>query len=165
MEYSKFTKRYIVKKLNEINLDEIEKVYAGNPDYFKYVPPLYTKESILRDLKALPYHKDSQDKYFLGYYSDHLVAVMDLIDHYPDLNSVMIGLFMVNSLDQGKYIGWNMIQDLCRYLKTQGYQEIRLGYVKENIPAKYFWEKCGFIETGLISHQELYDLIILKKDL
>lgn len=46
--------RYRVKQLTEKDVEEIYQLCKENPLYYKYCPPLVTRESILEDLKVLP---------------------------------------------------------------------------------------------------------------
>lgn len=87
-----------------------------------------TKESIAGDLKALPPGKTSEDKYYIGFYDNNvLIAVMDLIKSFPDDETVLIGLFMMNKSVQRRGIGSRIINDLSEYLAETGVKYIRLG--------------------------------------
>ena len=69
-----------------------------------------TKEGVREDMEALPPGKTYEDKYFLGYYDGkRLIAIMDLIDGYPDDSTLYIGLSMTNMTIQGKGIGTSII--------------------------------------------------------
>lgn len=119
----------------------------NNDIYYKYHPPIVTKESIIDDIKALPKNKDYKDKYYVGYFdNDKLIAVMDLILSYPNAETALIGLFMLDIEYQGKEIGSSLIKDLLKYLKEFGYQKIRIGVDKGNPQSNYFWKKNGFVE-------------------
>ena len=98
---------------------------------------------------ALPPTKKAADKYFIGIFDgDFLVAVMDLIDKYPDDRTVFIGLFMVSKNFQRKGVGTYIVKALSKTLGAEGYKRIRLGYVKTNLSARNFWLKQGFQPTG-----------------
>ena len=52
-------------------------------------------------------------KYYVGFYDgDILVAIMDLIDGYPDSDTAFIGFFIMNRQLQGRQIGTSIIQEL-----------------------------------------------------
>jgi hypothetical protein len=83
-----------VKLLNNKDLKDIYNLCVLNETYYKYCPPSPSIDSIRKDMQALPPKKTLEDKYFLGYYeNDRLLAVMDLIDKYPNDKTVFIGFF------------------------------------------------------------------------
>jgi hypothetical protein len=52
---------------------------------------------ILHDLHITPPNTSAEAKYYVGFYNgDLLVAIMDLIDGYPDSDTAFIGFFMMN---------------------------------------------------------------------
>ena len=56
-----------------------------------------TKESIHEDMNMLPPNKSKEDKFYIGFFDNHiLVAVMDLIINFPDNKTAFIGLFMMS---------------------------------------------------------------------
>ena len=46
MEIQKLSKKYMVRKLNDTDIDKIYEVMQGNPQYFQYCPPMATAQSI-----------------------------------------------------------------------------------------------------------------------
>ena len=92
--------------------------------------------------KHYPPDKESFDKYYLGYYDgEKLIAVMDLILHYPDKDTAFIGFFMTDVSVQNAGIGSVIIDMLCSCLKNYGFSSIRLGWVKGNPQVEHFWKK------------------------
>ncbi len=155
---------YKARKLTEADIPDILNLYSGNTEYFKHCPPSPTRETVKEDLVALPPEKEAADKYFIGIFDDNfLVAVMDLIDRYPDDRTAFIGLFMVSKSRQREGIGTYIIKTLSQRLRTEGYVRIRLGYVKTNLSAQSFWLKQGFQPTGAESVRENYTVIEAEK--
>ena len=166
IDINKFSNKYIIRKLDNNDVDIIFNLCKDNPLYYKHCPPFVSIESIKEDLVALPPNKTVNDKFFVGYFNNNeLIAVMDFIKEYPNKETCFIGFFMMNTNYQGKNTGTNIINELTAYLKSENYKYIRLGYVKTNSQAKAFWIKNGFKDTGLVSHQELYDIVVLEKKL
>ena len=164
MKYINFSSKYIVKLLNNKDLKDIYNLCVLNETYYKYCPPSPSIDSIRKDMQALPPKKTLEDKYFLGYYeNDRLLAVMDLIDKYPNDKTVFIGFFMVDINYQNKGVGTYIIKELIHYLKNNGYQDIRLGYVNGNKQSESFWAKNGFVDTGYRNHTDFYEVIIMNK--
>ena len=75
---------------------------------------------------------------------DGLLAVMDLIDGFPEESMAFIGFFMMNIAAQGKGVGSSIIRELTACLKDAGKNAVRLGIDKENPQSKAFWKKNGF---------------------
>lgn len=68
MDISGFSDRYNVRRLTKENIGDIYGLCKGNPLYYMHCPPFVTRESIARDLTALPSGREPGDKYFLGFY-------------------------------------------------------------------------------------------------
>lgn len=146
MEIKMFSNEYAVKKLTNDDVDDIYRLCIKNELYYQHCPPLVTKESILEDMVVLPPNKTLNDKYYVGFYQENkLIAIMDLIDGYPEKSIIFIGFFMIEKTIQNQGIASNIINDLVNYLKTLNYQEIRLAWVKTNPQAKHFWLKNHFV--------------------
>ena len=155
---------YKARKLTEADVPDILDLYLENTEYFKHCPPSPNRETVKEDMVALPPKKEFADKYFIGIFDDNfLVAVMDLIDRYPDNQTVFIGLLMVSKSYQRKGIGTYITKALSQTLRTEGYVRIRLGYVKTNLSAQSFWLKQGFQPTGAESVRENYTVIEAEK--
>ena len=150
--------------LTEADIPDILELYLENPEYFKHCPPSPSRETVKDDMVALPLAKKMEDKHYIGFFDGNsLVAVMDLIDQYPDERTAFIGLLMVAKNRQGKGIGTFIVKALSEALKAKGYMRIRLGYIKTNLPAQSFWLKQDFRATGAESVREHYTVIEAEK--
>lgn len=72
------------------------------------------------------------------------MAVLDILDGFPNEETCFIGFFMVNILFQGKGIGSEIIGSVLAYVKKIGKEKARLGIDKGNPQSKAFWQKNGF---------------------
>ena len=139
------SKSYFVRRLNQRDVDSIYALCRENTIFYQYHPPFVTKESILKDMTALPPEKSMEDKYYLGFFAqDELVAVMDLILNYPKPDIAFIGFFMMNDRYQGRGIGSQIVDEVTAHLKACGFNEMRLGIDKGNPQSTHFWRKNGF---------------------
>ena len=139
------SKSYFVRRLNQRDIDSIYDLCRENTVFYQYHPPFVTKESILKDMTALPPEKSMEDKYYLGFFArDELVAVMDLILNYPKPDIAFIGFFMMNVLYQSRGIGSQIVDEVTAHLKACGFNEMRLGIDKGNPQSRAFWTKNGF---------------------
>lgn len=163
MDIQALSATYQVAKLGTEDIPKVFALCSGNPQYYRYCPPPVSMESIREDMGALPPGKEMTDKYYLGFRDgEKLIAVMDLIIGYPDKQTAFIGFFMMEADMQKKGIGTAIISDVCSYLQ-QRFSGVRLGYVKDNAQSRRFWERNGFIPTGVVSKTEAYDIVIMEK--
>ena len=144
-----FSQRYAACPLTEADVDAILARCAENEQFYRYHPPLATKESILEDLTALPPGKNAADKHYLGFFDgEGLTAVLDLIERYPQENGTYIGFFMTRKAVQGRGVGSALIGELLNELREEGFCRVRLAVDRGNPQSKAFWKKNGFALTG-----------------
>ena len=161
VDISCFSSHYSVRSLTSDDLEEIYALCSKNGLYYRYCPPYVTDQSIIDDMNALPPGKEMDDKYYLGYFDrDKLVAVMDFIASFPYEKVAFIGFFMTEVSIQNKGVGSSIIDELCVYLRSVGFSRVRLGWVKGNPQAEYFWHKNGFVETGITRNTSGYTVVI-----
>ena len=157
---------YTIKNLTENDIDTIFDLYINNDKYFNYLDITPTKQSIIEDMNETPNGINIDNKYYIGYYKENkLIAVIDLIDGYPQSNEAYIGLFMINKDYQNKHIGTSIFNELKQSLKKQNFLKIRLAYINDNVEAKHFWYKLGFTEDGKTSQLLNKDITRLKLNL
>lgn len=166
MNVGEFSNRYQVKKLTENDAEIVYSLCKQNRFYYEFCPPPVTIESICEDMRKLPPKKSSHDKYYIGWFDDgRLIAVMDLIDGYPNAQTAFIGFFMTDVSVQGNGIGSAIMKELCAYLCTHHYAAVRLGWVKGNVQSESFWHKNHFVETGVTCETDGYIVIVAQREL
>ena len=152
--------------MNDEDVDVIFELCKGNSEYYKWCSKQNSKELILHDLHITPPGIDINDKYYVGFYdNDELVAIMDLIDGYPEKDIAFIGFFMMNANRQGSGRGSALIDGLFAYLKDIGKTEVQLGIDADNPQSTHFWKKNGFETIREIINEEgtiLYARRLLK---
>lgn len=140
-----FSKYYTVRRMK---LDDAQLIYdmtSKNLQYYEHCGRMNTLEDIYSDLKITPPGVNFKDKYYVGFFKkEELIAVMDLIDGFPNEETAYIGFFMMNIAYQGKGLGTRLITELLAYLKSIGILRVRLGYDKENPQSSHFWKKQEF---------------------
>ena len=158
--------RYTIRDLLPQDADMVYEVLKNNTIFYKYHPPMVTVESILEDMEALPPNKGYEDKHYIGFFcEDALVAVMDLIEHYPKPGTALLGFFAMNSNLQGQGIGTEIISDSVAYLAQVGFQKVRLGIDKGNPQSKAFWLKNGFTFTGEEYESDSSAILVMERTL
>lgn len=162
MDIEKLSTKYKVLKIKDDDIDEVFELCKNNPLYYEHYPPFVTHEIIRQEMIVLPDGKSLEDKYYIGFWDkDTLIAVMDLIDKYPNDDTVYVGFFMMNADFQGLGIGSSIIYDIVSYLKTK-YKYARLGYVKSNEQSKNFWLKNGFSKIYEVDKENIRIVVCQK---
>ncbi|NFN95605.1 GNAT family N-acetyltransferase [Clostridium botulinum] len=158
--------KYEVVKLNENDIDSIYELEYSNPIYFEYMNDKVSKQNIRDDMVALPPYTLMDNKYYIGFKNNKdLVALMDLILHYPDSNTAFIGLFMVDKLYQGKDVGSFIINEFIEALKINYFLHVRLGFIEGNEQSYNFWLKNKFKKTGVKTDVDKYTIVSMNLDI
>lgn len=162
-DIGKFSYKHKVKKIDGEDIEALYQLCLTNPMYYEYCDAMLTKEDLQDDLFRLPPGKELKDKYYVGFWDkDVLVAVLDLIDGFPDCHTAYLGFFMVDGRLSGKGRGSDIMKDLFTYLALEKVGKIRLGHSEENPQAAGFWKKQGFTSIGKADH-EYGKMIICEK--
>ena len=157
---------FLLRRLGEDDVPAVLALCARNELYFRYFPPPATEESIRADMAALPPGKTAEEKYYLGYFSEKkLMAVLDLILRYPDEETAFIGFFMVERSAQRRGLGSSLIGELCAALRAEGFNRLRLAWVKDNPQAAHFWKKNGFNEVQTLQDAGGRTVVLAEKNL
>ena len=139
------SKKYEVRKMGDSDAESILYLCSGNAQFYRYCEAEPTIEQVLYDLHITPPNISMSDKYYVGFYENKsLVAVMDLIDGYPNADIAYIGFFMMNPIYQGNQIGTAIISEVIDYLRSIGKKAVRLAIDKGNPQSTHFWKKNGF---------------------
>lgn len=166
MNINNLSKKFSVKKLSFDDAKDIYDLQIENPMYFEFCPPTVTIDSVVEDMKALPPNTIYEDKFYIGFFDDKkLIAIMDLILHYPNKETAFIGFFMMNKAYQNKGIGSDIIEDTLSYLSKEGFSYIRLGYMKGNKQSEHFWIKNGFTPTGVETNNGQGIVVVMQKQI
>ena len=154
-DLSKLSTQYHVRPMHDADADAILAFCLQNDQYYRYCGKQPSRELILHDLRITPPNTSADAKYYVGFYDGEiLVAILDLIDGYPDSETAFVGFFMMNRQLQGRQIGTRIIQELCLYLKETGLKRVLLGIDKENPQSNAFWAKNGFSVIREVEQEE-----------
>lgn len=145
IEISKLSNQYTTHRLDVFDVDDVVRLCQQNTVFYEYTEAHPAKENILHDMNATPPGIEPADKYYFGFYEGtDLIAIMDLIDGYPEKDIAYIGFFMMDVKHQGKQIGSSIICEVISYLRTTGKTAVRLAIDKGNPQSTHFWTKNGF---------------------
>ncbi len=164
-DLSKLSTQYHVRPMHDADADAILAFCLQNDQYYRYCGKQPSRELILHDLRITPPNTSADAKYYVGLYDGEiLVAILDLIDGYPDSETAFIGFFMMNRQLQGRQIGTRIIQELCLYLKETGLKRVLLGIDKDNPQSNAFWAKNGFSVIREVEQEE-GTILVAEKNL
>lgn len=136
---------YAVRALGRLDVGLVYALCAGNPQFYRYSASPLSEEGVVSDMTIAPPGIPPAQKYYVGFFDgDALVAVMDLIDGYPDGGTAFIGFFMVEKSRQGRGVGGAIIAEVLDHLAQAGYTAARLAIDDGNPQSTAFWKKCGF---------------------
>ena len=137
--------RYTVRYLDGSDTEDILNLCRGNPRFYRYTEARPEREQIQNDMRLTPPGIEPSAKHYVGFFRERdLVAVMDLIDGYPEPGTAYIGFFMMNPLYQGQGNGSAIIGEAADHLRETGKTAIRLAIDDGNPQSFGFWKKNGF---------------------
>ena len=141
----KLSHRFDVRKLTEADVDEVLGLYLENPQYFCHTEATATREQVLLDMRVAPPGVDASCKHFVGLLTEsELVAVMDVVEGYPEADVAYVGLLMVRRRLQGAGLGTAIVREAEACLKASGLRRARLAISTDNPQATHFWDRCGY---------------------
>ncbi len=145
IQIEKLSDSYTIRCLTDADVPMLYAWMLRNDQYFRYCGGSTTPERVRQDLTLCPPGTTPAQKHYVGFFdAGTLVAVMDLIDGYPNADTAFIGFFMMNRELQGQGTGTAIVRDVLAALRALGYTAVRLGIDKENPQSNHFWRKNGF---------------------
>lgn len=119
-------------------------IYTANAAYYAIIgEPKPTIQTVLADAKELPEGMPARAKHFwLVKQAGTPVAVLDLVEGYPDQTTLYIGQLEVLNRRAGH--GRAIIEQLKGQLGGHGYKRMELAVVHANTAGAAFWRALGF---------------------
>ena len=140
---------FTARALTAADLDALYTLCQSQPDYYRHLGEPLTRDKLTRSLAVLPPDARRENKHFIGFWQQgSLKAALEIIFAYPDKETVLLGLLMVDKSAQGAGIGTAIAQKLAAVAAEMGYREIILSYAEGNAQSRAFWLKNGYQETG-----------------
>lgn len=137
-----------MRMLTQENGEALQRLIVDCADYYELntaLPPGPAEAQSL--FLALPPNGDYNDKFLIGVFSDNtneLIALMDVIRHYPAKDVWTLGLLMITPRHRGTGLGSRLVDAFERWVAGKGGQAIRLGVMECNRKALSFWLRQGF---------------------
>ena len=145
------TTELVLRAVEPDEVDAVQELLESNPGYFARVtghPP--APADALSLLVGRPEHLGADDKLVYGMWSGPLlVAVADVLRHWPDPSTAPLGLLLVRGDRRATGIGSRTLALLDREAATwPGVTQWRAAIVATNDVVTGFWTRQGFSATG-----------------
>ncbi|MEZ5059761.1 MAG: GNAT family N-acetyltransferase [Saprospiraceae bacterium] len=122
-----------------------------NEAYFLFQDAKPVNEQTVEDFffGTLPPGKYHEEKVLMaGFFKDELIAIFDFLKNWPEENTWVIGLMLVDENWRSQNVGTELLEDLRGYFGLNMVSKLRLGVLEENESAQAFWIKNGFKLNG-----------------
>lgn len=169
-DLKKWLPEYNINKITDKEYEDLYMLEQTNTYYFSCEQdhPV-TYEEAIAGISALPPNTKYEQKFYIGFYKNgQLEAIMDYIEGYPILDTVFIGLFMIDGNKSRKGIGSKIISNYIEVLRKNQVKNIKLGCIAENIQSFPFWKSMGFKEVDRVVTKEDgrkdWNLIVMQKE-
>lgn len=136
-----------LRPVAEEDLAELLALMNTVPEYYAMDGKQPTLESLRQELSALPPRcVPSQKHYAALWRGGKPEMVVDLVEGYPRERTLYVGFFLVCGGLQRQGLGRTVISALTAAADDAGFDQLRLGCLKDNAPGHAFWEAMGFAD-------------------
>lgn len=130
------------------NLNNYENIFYCNQEYYLITEghPATKQDCI----ETIEYGKDFPEDmcYCIGFsLHGEAVALLSILEGYPETDTLYIGLFLMNEKFKRKSIGTKIISSVIDESLNAQYNSIKLSVQDNNISGCSFWYKLGFKTT------------------
>lgn len=135
----------------DTDLDHVIQFYSDAPDYWELAegktPGPSKAKAFFTDG---PPGCDPDASYRLGlFFDDRLSGLAEVSFGFPLDGDAYLGLMMLGQWARGKGHGAAFLSHIETTLRTTGYTKLYLAVMASNPQGRAFWEREGFIATGL----------------
>jgi len=158
----KLLAHYKVEQLNEDNCQGYFSVFESNAQYWEDTQGSpATKQDCLVTVCYCPDNFDRRKVRCIGISEcETPVAVVSLLEDYPDTGVLYLGLLLVDGEMQRKGIGTEIVDAIVK--ASQGmFDTIQLSVGQNNTGALRFWEKQGFVIDEVSFYRETDNLPLM----
>lgn len=133
------------RKITEADIDDVYNLHLSNVRYYRSINEKPSKKHLTEVISEIADDNTSK-KHFIGFFDDNdtLVAILDLLTGYPNVDDGFIGWFMVKEDLHRKGVGSQLIADIRASLKAQGINKLSLKCNKNSTEAIGFWKEQSF---------------------
>jgi len=136
-----------IKIIDETHVNEIQNLCFNCSDYFLMEQgKIANSDEGINILKAIPPNKTLEEKYVYGLFNEteNLVGLMDINKDYPEKNTWMLGLLLIDPAERRKGLGRDFHEEIKAIVKAEKGSKIRIGVLEENKSVIIFWNNLGY---------------------
>ncbi|HEU0036343.1 MAG TPA: GNAT family N-acetyltransferase [Kofleriaceae bacterium] len=124
----------------------LQAMLASDPAYFRLAegaPPRPTEaHEVLTELP--PGHPAERKHVWALFAADGPLAVIDILEGYPDAESWYLGLIFVAPAARDGRLGTTILASLAEHVVESGGTKLRLAVVSANLGARRLYDRLGF---------------------
>ncbi len=141
--------QYRIEIISEKNIDDVLALFQTNVYFFSRTQEhSVTRTECISDITDLPSGMDIKSKTYIALYQEgKCIAIIDLIEGYPNDKTIFLGLFILDASTQGRGVGKNILNDIMEVSKKMGFEKMELGCHETNEKGFEFWSKMRFHEV------------------
>lgn len=153
------------------DIPEIQRVLVSCEDYFAETRGRSAQATEARTVfDELPPGCSPTQKHVLGCRDaeDRLVGAADVVEGWPDAETWMIGLLVVEPLSRGHGIGGSFVTGIATLARAAGARRLRVGVFAHRPAVVRFWEQQGFAIVARMLRDEGLgerELVVLVREL
>jgi ribosomal protein S18 acetylase RimI-like enzyme len=116
-------------------------------DYYALIGEAQPNEQSTESaMEALPPGRRPADKQFLGVFQQaNMIALVDLVEGYPDDETLYIGLLVIGQENRHKGYGTAILYEIQQMAQSKNLHFLELAVHDTNHIGRAFWEKNGFM--------------------
>ncbi|MHC9537012.1 GNAT family N-acetyltransferase [Dellaglioa sp. BT-FLS60] len=143
-----FSAPYSVRELTEKDTPQLLALEESQATYLQLQGKnALTTTEIKSDLTALPLSVKSDQKWSLGFFKeDKLIAMIDFLTDYPQVQTIWIGLFLVSKSAEGQGIATHLLKALFKSFKSEQFTNVQTLKYEQEIVNQKLLEKFNFID-------------------
>lgn len=138
--------RYVLIETDE-KYPDILALYERNQDFFALSQnSAVTLAQVAADVQAGPKDLAPENKRYFLITDDNEtpIAVLDYALGYPDVQTVFIGLLIVDQRFRGQGLGRAIVREQLTYFCSISMNKVRLAVLENNPSGPAFWQGLGF---------------------
>ena len=131
------------------NMRKYQDVFYSNDEYYLLTQGRSAAENDI--IKTIEYGKDfdAVTVHSWGFSTNNeAIALLSILENYPDHDTLYIGLFLVDQKHKRKHIGSRIIEAVRDCAFEMDFKSFKLSVLQDNVSGVKFWKSLGFREAG-----------------
>lgn len=135
---------FAVTRVTMENLSFYESIFFSNEEYYRLTDGNPATRKTCEDtIDSFPPHQ----VYSIGISrQEEAVAFLSILNGYPDVETLYIGLLLVDEKYKRKSVGTLITKAILTTASELGFKKLKLSVQENNLSGLKFWRKIGFYE-------------------